>query len=278
MEDLKIYSPFYKIRRTLILLRWTLGFPLQATDDSYTKFRFLPWLECLRLLVVCVMLVLPYVYWSLVLLCVDGTVENMSNIIKRTLDTYSTSKLEQVLILFWHVSAIGVSFTYLLLFRYNTNTINSFCNEVTTIKSKIKATLINREEEGRQTHCMIMEKSENLIIYGQTLNVIVSFLWGVWNYNVLIKLPENSIFYKYVSNCQLFYPPIIALQTSFLLFGPISCAAELISCQLINTLSELFKDWTILLQCIHRVLPNHQTNTQQVSITKSSDDLERGEM
>ena len=63
MNTERIYSPFYKIRRTLTFLRWTLGFPLQIQDDSYTDFRFVTWIESIRALTVFLILGFPYLYW-----------------------------------------------------------------------------------------------------------------------------------------------------------------------------------------------------------------------
>ena len=173
MKATKEYSPFYKIRRTLMLLRWTLGFPLRAKDNSYTEFRFVLWLECLRFLLLCLMSVLPVVFWLLVLLIVDGNLEHFKNLMKESNENYSTSKIDHVLTQqVWPISSGAISLSYLFLFKNNTHCINSFCNEVKVIKSKMAAMLINMGEERKQTHCITIEKSEKLIIYGQILNLI----------------------------------------------------------------------------------------------------------
>ena len=276
MKDTKEYSPFYKIRRTLVLLRWTFGFPLQSIDDSYTEFRFVLWLECLRFSVVYLMIMLSFVYWLFVVLIVDGNLENFITLFKELQDTYSKNKIDHYLVLLLYVNAVIMSFSYILYFKYNTQSINIFCNEVVIIKSKMAAILINKGKEGQQTHCMIIQNSEKLIIYGQIFNAITSFLHGLWNYNICITLPKDHLVYQYGSNYQLFIPPMFAITKFFIWYGPISCAVELLICQVINSLSDLFNDWKTMLQGKPRLHPIYLH--QQVSNTKSSDDLETSKM
>ena len=277
MKCAKEYSPFYKIRKTLVLLRWTLGFPLQEKDNSYTEFRFVLWLECLRFPLVCLMPLLGLLFWILVLLIVDGNLENLEILIKESSENYSTSKIDHVLThQVWPISGAAISLSYIFLFKNNTHCINSFSNEVKVIKSKIASMLINIGEERKQTHCITIEKSEKLIIYGQIFNLITSFLSGLWYYNLCMTLPKDHIFYRFGFNFQLVLPPIIAIQLFFVLFGPISCAVELLICQMINSLSDLFKDWKTILQSNLRL--NTGGPPQQVNNRTSSDDLETGDV
>ena len=281
MKGTNVYSPFYKIRKTLVLLRWTFGFPLQAKDESYTEFRFVSWLECLRFLVVCLMPVVCYVYWLIVLLVVDGNLQNLVNVYKESYAICSLNEIDQILLCLWNISAVVMSFSYLLLFKYNTRSINKFCDEVTNIKSKVTDTLFNEEEEARRTQCITIQSSEKLIIFGQIFNALTSLLYGIGNNNIKEHHIENNIDiirYPYGSNVQLVYPYMRTIQVFFSLFGPMSCAVELIICQMVNTVSDLFKDWETLLRDKPRRQSIHHPSPQHINITKSSDDLERGEM
>ena len=42
------YSPLFKIKKILYLLRWVFGFPLISTNDSFSEFEFKFWIELLR--------------------------------------------------------------------------------------------------------------------------------------------------------------------------------------------------------------------------------------
>ena len=278
MTSIKIYSPFYNIRGTLVLLRWLFGFPLQAKDDFHTEFRFVLWLESLRVLVVCVMPIVGYLYLLFMCLMIDGNLENIFNVIQGSADTYSTSKLDQAQLFFWPVSAVIMSTSYFLLFKYNTQSINRFCNDVTLIKSTMAPMLNNRGKKEKRSRCVTFEKSEKLIIYGQILNLIASFSFGLFNYNLIMALPKDSIFNKYGYQYQVLLPPMNIIQNIFMLYGPISCAAELIICQIINSMSGLFKDWTIILQDKSGLHPKHPSSPQQVTNTTSSYDPKTGKM
>ena len=42
------FSPLYKIKRLLIILRWLLGFPYKTLNKSFDDFKFVPVLEYFR--------------------------------------------------------------------------------------------------------------------------------------------------------------------------------------------------------------------------------------
>ena len=274
MKSTEVFSPFYNIRRSLKLLRWTFGFPLQGKDDSFTEFRFVVWLEGLRFLVLSILLAVVYVYWTFVLLIVDGNLHKFINLATMYTDNYSRSKLDNVMVLLYPIYSLGMSFCYLLFFKWNTQSINSFCKKVTIIRSKLVDTLIKGRNKAKQTCRKGLEKSEKLIISGQIFNLI-SMLWvGLWFYNLFRKLPKDNIVYHYGSNYELFYPLLAAINSGFLFFGPMSCAAELLICQMINSLSDLFKDWTKILQNKPRLVRLPATSPQYAGNRKSVNDLE----
>ena len=61
-------SPLYGIRHPLTLLRWTLGFPLQTTDATFSQFHFVSHTECLRFVVFISIMLFEYVFMS-ILIC-----------------------------------------------------------------------------------------------------------------------------------------------------------------------------------------------------------------
>ena len=276
MKGTNVYSPFFKIRKTLVLLRWTFGFPLQAKDYSYTEFRFVLWLECLRFVIACLMPVACHVYWFIVLLVVDGNLENAISVLKAAYDTYSTNKIDQAFTLLLFINAVVMLFSYLLLFKYNTHAINSFCNEVTVLKSKLTFILFNKGDEVKHAQCMKLETSEKLILYGQIFNALASILFGISQYNLHKALTEDNILKQYGSNYLPLYFLMVTIQVLSTLFGPMSCAVEVLICQMINTLSDLFEDWNTLLQGKPRIHAIQHLSPQHVNITKY--DIENGEM
>ena len=82
-------SPFYEIRRSLVLLRWMLGFPLQAKDESYTEFIFITWLECLRFFIMLLLTLAGNFYILGVIVVLDlssDDVEDIENDIYLSID------------------------------------------------------------------------------------------------------------------------------------------------------------------------------------------------
>ena len=50
-EAERSFSPFYKVKKELWVLRHIFGFPLIATNDGFDDFKFNPWLEIFRYLI-----------------------------------------------------------------------------------------------------------------------------------------------------------------------------------------------------------------------------------
>ena len=76
MSSSNTNSPLYKIRRPLEFLRWIGGFPIQPLDPSFSQFRFIPWLECIRFSIVILMFVLEHLYFILVVIIYEGNLNN----------------------------------------------------------------------------------------------------------------------------------------------------------------------------------------------------------
>ena len=85
------------------------------------------------------------------------------------------------------------------------------------------------------------------MVYGLFLSVSASILTGTWlgiHYDTFIR---NLL--QTQSDVMI---PVIAIlfgiQFLFLLYGPISCASELVICQYINSLTEVFETWKQIIE------------------------------
>jgi hypothetical protein len=101
MNDIKVFSPFYRIRRTLVLMRWTLGCPLKPKNDSFAEFKFVTWVEIIRLFFLILMLVICHLYWVVIFLSFDGNLEGLIDFYNDLYKYYSTSKLDQLATVLW---------------------------------------------------------------------------------------------------------------------------------------------------------------------------------
>ena len=240
MSDRKEFSPFYKTRQTLLLLRWTFGFPLQAKDGSYSEFRFITWLECIRFFIMVIFLNFCNLGMLFTLiLFTDMNLKEIQEFLKLNMDIYSTNLLDNSLAYLWPIIVLMVWLGYFIQFKFNQDLINEFCSEVSFIKSKMSAMLVGTEEKIKRDGRIKLESHEKILIYGTILSISTSILIGTWlgtHYEMFIKSYLHT-----QSNLPIVTLSILfAIQTLFLNYGPISCASEIVICRYINSLTELF--------------------------------------
>ena len=274
------YSPFYKTRRTLRFLRWTLGFPLQIKDDSHTEFRFVTWVESIRIITVFLILGSPNLYWIVLLLSYHGNLDDFYYVHEESYKKLSSNKVDQLLSAIVIIIVIVQSFAYLLCFKYNAESISEFCKEVCAVKSKISALIVTKMKDRKDHHCCVLQNSEKMVLYGELINVVASLTWGIWGY-ILIRSNFDEFRDRYGRSFQNLYPILSAVQIFVLLYGPLSCAAELTSCELINSLSHLFVDWMELVKCDQGALSQMKCDSKDkhnCHRSKSTNDVESCEM
>ena len=161
---------------------------------------------------------------------------------------FSSSRVDHLLSVIVIVIVIVQSIAYLLCFKYNAKPISEFCKEVIVVKSKLSALIITKKKDRKRKPCCVLQNSEKMVIYGQLINLVSSLISGIWCY-ITIRSNFEEFRQRYGPSFQNVYPILFSIQSILILYGPLSCAAELISCELINSLSYLFEDWMELIQC-----------------------------
>ena len=91
-----------------------------------------------------------------------------------------------------------------------------------------------------------MEEVTKILLLGQLINLIASMFCGVYMFLFIEEL-YDKLFYTYGYSIQVIYPLVFTINVFCGLFSPISCAAELVVCQIINSLTDLFGDWMEIL-------------------------------
>lgn len=278
MDVNKQYSPLYKIRKPLFFLRWTLGFPLQTIDNSYLHFRFATWVECVRFSLLFSTYITQFVFWGILILVKDGNLSNYVDSVQQMYENFSRSKMDQILAMIFLLIVIIKSIVYLVIFKYNTKSINKCCNDITRMKSKILCIQIKHIEERKPNVCRV-EKSTQTIIYGQIFCLVSAILHSVWCLFHLQSSVDEKTFLSYGISVQVIWPMLVTIQYVCTLFGPISCAAEIVVCQLIYSLTDLFDDWKDILRCGSQKLQiNNETKCQDEIQKSPTIDLEHDEM
>ena len=93
-------------------------------------------------------------------------------------------------------------------------------------------------------------------------------MMGAWlgiHYNTFIKklLQTQSSIIIIVLSC------LFAVQSLFLLYGPISMSAELVICQYINSLTDLFETWKQIIESDSTLPTIHTNNIEMIHENKS---------
>ena len=262
MGDIKTFSPFFKVKKTLKFLRAILGFPLKPANDSLTEFSFITWLEILRYSILYIFPVILHGYvFVVMMLCVDGDLakrwETYKEYYKGIYSHYSTSKLDIVLVIAWTlVIFIGMTIK-IIFFHRNVGKINEFCNDFCLAKSRVDC--LPKEDLSKQLDGWSdkIEYSQLLLILGQCFSYIATVLFGIWFYVVTQHISEeNEMDIPLLDGMYAFwYATLYMLQVSFTLFGPLPCGVELMICQVINEVASLFDDWQKILRFTLKIFP-----------------------
>ena len=277
MSDNKVFSPFYNIKRTLMLMRVSLGCPLQPKNDSFTEFKFVIWMEIIRVFVVIFMTGMLHLFWVVIFLSSDGNVKRLIEFYNDIYKYYSTSTLDQLVTVLWILVTWIKTFSYFLFFKKCIKPFNTFCQEFCISKSKIANLLRKNFPECQQKCWKKITNSEKLIMYGQILNLIATTLFTIWYHIVTNKTKNGPIIYKTWAGLEVFATLVYFVQIFFTLFGPMCCTVELIICEVIGGLSEMFEDWQRILRCKIAVIELEENKTEQldnISFSKDRKDCE----
>ena len=133
-----MYSPLYKTRLTLKILRWTCGFPLQTKDDSYTVFRFVTSIEIIRFIVMFFLLKISYLYGIALILIHDGNLSNVVTFYEAAFDNFTTSRTDQIVMFVWQTFIFFSLIAYIATFKCNTESISAYCKEISAVKSELQ--------------------------------------------------------------------------------------------------------------------------------------------
>ena len=278
MNIMVTHSPFYNIRKTLKFLRRILGFPLQAKDDSFVEFRFVLWLECIRFLPLLLLPLGSQIFLSFWYLTTKrDLLLTIYNLVKLYRDMYSANSIDLFLAMSWSLSGVILSFSCILIFKYNTQNINNFLRDAAMIRRAIHDSFNVTPNIGKTKFFKNLAPSEKFIITGQIFSFLISFLYGIVHYNSFIQSPNDIVVEQFGIESSWPLTIMIAIQVLFTFYGPVACASELLICQMIHTLTEIFHDWEIFL----KTQPNLDfvVNHEQKEIKETScHSLEEGDM
>ena len=247
MNKMDNYSPFYEIYRLLKLLRWIGGFPIQTIDETYSKFRFVSQLEYIRFFALILVLLLEYIYWTILVLIYDGNINKLFSFYNETYDNMYSSKIDKLSSILFYLITIISSFVYLFVFKSNVNPISELCADMSKLKVRLsKASNEKKKEREERNHeliCYKLPNSTKTVIYGQILNLFTSLLWALWGFCNLQSNSNLEIVHSYGDGVQIIFPILFFIEHLFFFFGPLACSAELIIGQIVDNIADLYGKW-----------------------------------
>ena len=186
-----MYSPLYKTRLTLKILRWTCGFPLQTKDESYTVFRFVTYIEIIRLIIVFLILRIDSLYVVAVFLIYDGSLSSVHTFYEDAFNNLTTSRTVQITMFIWQSFVLISLLAYIIAFKWNAESISLYCKKVSKVKSEMSTHLVRTTRKNEQKRSCSIEGSEKTIIFIQSMNVHVGNSILTVFANILFILSQN---------------------------------------------------------------------------------------
>jgi len=133
-------------------------------------------------------------------------------------------------------------------FKDSAQHFNCLIKEVIEIKTMLIGDLTSTKDIPPKKNVHSRERnSSKIVIYGQICNSLVAIFFGVWFYNVLLITSKQSIFQKFGFGYYWPFCLVFGISFFFSLYGPMACTAEFLICHLIDTITNLFRDWKLSL-------------------------------
>ena len=217
-----------------------------------------------------------FIFWIIACLIVKENLVTSWNVMKLTAQAYSTNLIDVVFVTLRPSSAAILSCCYISIFKYNAEHINIFSIEAAKIRHAINGFANSVQNIENKKCSTTLTNSKYILIYGQVMNVAMSCVFGIWYYNVFLKSYGYIIFNQFGLEVQILLLITFTLQMFFIGFGPVECTVELLICQAIGTLSDLFQDWEKLL--IDAPNLEEIRRQQNQTIQMAHENLETGEL
>ena len=239
------FSPFYKVRNLVSILRWMLGFPLKPTNEALNHFEFNPFLEYARhALFLCIPTVstgyCAYVHMK------QTQIWNPILAMRENITRVGISDLDLACMM--SLSAINLvsNSIYLVSFKNRYFGLNRICNLLTEI---------NQETWYAAEGSNFTSKSRNKMLYGRLIYIIGIFTLAVgmfascWSAIILenISDSENIIYETPITEKVFFCVFIIMLYGSYV-YPPMGISADFVVCYLVNETKESFDKFKLMIK------------------------------
>lgn len=248
----KSSSPFYEIRRILRVLRIVAWFPLQSNNCLFHEFLFKPHVEYCKIAIKYALGLSSCIYMFSQCfqlkneLSMNDCFYEYQQFLNKILDNRSVTWLDYTLFIFLICINVTFDLLHFWLFQTTYKILTKLCLELTETWNDIDITIkiFRRQETTKKPVQYAYKESLKLVLYSVISIVFIIFAYScavLWAHFTIDKQSESTFFdgtIYYVLKC---------IRYIFLAIPVYALHGELLSCHLINNLSEAFTVWNGLI-------------------------------
>ena len=264
------FSPLYRIKRILIILRWCLGFPLKAKNIHYNELVFEPLLEYIRYLVFLFVFLISFSSLS----CSIVRSNNLGSLFKRHKQYFKSVGFTSfdILVAFTlpFVNMLS-TFIYFYSFKKHSQSISKICLKLTNINKELNNLF---ESKNMSSTCISFSRSVRLISSGIIIAVLIQItqliLW-------LIAIKDGIFSRILVSDGEKVIATIaLLIYNGCWVYPCIAMSADLITCHLLQEIGKAFEKWNHILKIYNKKLSgkDHGINCRNAINDKLENDIQ----
>ena len=236
----KEYSPLYKIKKTLLLLRFVLGFPLSAENFEFSEFSFRPWIECPRFFLLLIFFFSPqFLFFSM-------APDASRNVVGATQDYFTIAlgytALDIIIILWIPYVHLASTIFYTISFKNRTKEINQVCLEIIKVKTFLGDCFMEMNSKENKSNTRI---SLRLVVLAVLVALVTLLLYGFSIYLTMGAI--ESAFY--ITRTQMWILVINnAIQSVCWIYPFMSISADLMTCHILEDMGNIYLNWNNVLK------------------------------
>ena len=264
-NDQHRFSPLFRVRNILWILRWSFGFPLKAKNKAFNEFVFLPCLEYTRYAVYLCFFFLSFfcmTYPKMKANKLDNALEAVQQIYHRL----GFTLLDISVVIGLPLINLMSSAFYLASFRKEATRISKVCLHLTTLKKELYDM---SDKEINQVKQSYSKRSLKLVVFG------ISFAGVFWILSVamFIEIQEGLFNKLFVSSEDIFlYLVGLVIFPGCWIYPCIAISADFIICHLLDEIAETFSKWNSILKVYRDQRQEKQPNCTYMTRQYKNDD------
>ena len=266
----KTYSPLFKIKRILLILRWLLGFPLKAENEEFNEFTFQPCMEYSRYILFLIIFTASQFY-NTYLFISFGIKDSFFEVAHKYITEALGFSILDIVIVMWmpFISSLSTTF-YMLSFKNKSKEISQICLKMTNMKEILDEYLASSSLQNTKSKVKI---SLTLFIAAILFSSVTVTLYCASNYLLI-----DQVLLKFfpLSRSQVWIMCILMSISAFCWVYPmITLSADMVTCHILEELGYIYLTWNNVLASGQKVNDTVQESSNHYKFLKENENLEK---